>query len=99
MRILNSLTQNLIENLTQLLKHPGQEALQTLEVCAPVLIDELQQIKERAVDRRDIGPQIQAALDEWLQQHPLPEKAQEALIEALRRQSLIPPVPPSGTEK
>ena len=66
---------------------------------APVLIDELQQIKERAVDRRDIGPQIQAALDEWLQQHPLPEKAQEALIEALRRQSLIPSVPPSGPEQ
>ncbi|MNP82889.1 hypothetical protein D3C76_1816690 [compost metagenome] len=64
-----------------------------------MLIDELQQIKERAVDRRDIGPQIQAALDEWLQQHPLPEKAQEDLIEALRRQSLIPQVTPAGPEQ
>lgn len=37
MRTLNSLTQNLIESLTQLLEQPGEDALQTLEVCAPSL--------------------------------------------------------------
>ena len=99
MRALNSLTQNLIENLTQLLKQPGQDALQTLAVCAPALIEQLQQIQERAVDRRDIGPQIKAALDEWLQQHPQPDTAEAALMEALCRQALIPFPAVPGTLK
>nr|QIU79937.1 integrating conjugative element [Pseudomonas aeruginosa] len=57
MRALNSLTQNLIDNLTQILQNPEEDALQTLRICAPVLIEELQQIQLRAVDRRDIVPQ------------------------------------------
>ncbi len=90
MRVMNHLTQSLIESLTQLLKNPGQDTLQSLEICAPVLIDELQQIKENALDRRDLMPLIQTALDEWLQQHPQPEGAVEDLINALRRQALAP---------
>ena len=41
MRTLNTLTQNLIESLTQLLQQPSEDALHTLEVCAPVLIEQL----------------------------------------------------------
>lgn len=40
MRALNSLTQNLIDNLTQILQNPEEDALQTLRICAPVLIEE-----------------------------------------------------------
>ncbi|MBK3447569.1 hypothetical protein [Pseudomonas haemolytica] len=89
MRTLNSLTQNLIESLTQLLEQPGEDALQTLEVCAPVLIEELQQVLLRAVDRRDIESQLQAVLANWLRQHPQPESAESALLEALRKQALL----------
>lgn len=73
MRVMNTLTQNIIDNLTQLLKDPGHDTLQSLSVCAPVLIDELQQIKNNALDRRDIIPLVQSVLDEWLKQHPQPE--------------------------
>ncbi|MBL1308518.1 MAG: hypothetical protein COB06_014920 [Pseudomonas sp.] len=89
MRTLNSLTQNLIESLTQLLEQPGEDALQALEVCAPVLIEELQQVLIRAVDRRDIESQLQTVLANWLRQHPQPENAESALLEALRKQALL----------
>lgn len=89
MRTLNSLAQNLIESLPQLLEQPGEDALQTLEVCAPVLIEELQQVLIRAVDRRDIEQQLQTALANWLRQHPQPESAEHALLEALRNQALL----------
>ncbi|HBO3119431.1 TPA: hypothetical protein L4R02_003727 [Pseudomonas aeruginosa] len=85
MRALNSLTQNLIDNLTQILQNPEEDALRTLRICAPVLIEELQQIQLRAVDRRDIVPQIKQLLDEWLQQHPQPDVARKELIGALDR--------------
>lgn len=88
MRALNSLTQNLIDNLTQILQNPEEDALQTLRICAPVLIG-LQQIQLRAVDRRDIVPQIKQLLDEWLQQHPQPDTAQQALIEAVDRAEIL----------
>ncbi|AMB86012.1 hypothetical protein AWM79_12165 [Pseudomonas agarici] len=89
MRTLNTLTQNLIESLTQLLQRPGKDALQTLEVCAPVLIEQLQQVLMRAVDRRDIESQLRIVLDDWLCQHPQPEQAENALLEALRKQTLL----------
>lgn len=82
---MNTLTQNIIDSLTQLLKDPGHDTLQSLSVCAPVLIDELQQIKNNALDRRDIIPQIQVVLDEWLKQHPQPEGAIQDLQAALQR--------------
>lgn len=89
MRTLNTLTQNLIESLTQLLQQPGEDALQTLEVCAPVLIEQLQQVLVRAVDRRDIESQLQVVLSDWLRQHPQPVGAENALLEALRKHSLL----------
>ncbi|MDZ5738042.1 hypothetical protein [Pseudomonas asiatica] len=85
MRVMNTLTQSIIDNLTQLLKDPGHDTLQSLSVCAPVLIDELQQIKNNAVDRRDIMPLIQAVLNEWLKQHPQPEGAIQDLQAALQQ--------------
>ncbi|VXC23021.1 conserved hypothetical protein [Pseudomonas sp. 8Z] len=91
MRALNNLTQNLIESLTQLLQKPGEDALQALEVCAPVLIEQLQLIQVRAVDRRDIDAQLQQALGDWLRQHPQPEAAQKDLLDNLRKQALISP--------
>lgn len=89
MRTLNALTQNLIERLTQLLQQPDEDALQTLEVCAPVLIEQLQQVLVRAVDRRDIESQLQKVIANWLWQHPQPESAERSLLEALRKQALL----------
>lgn len=89
MRVLNTLTQNLIESLTQLLKSPGEDALQALEVSAPVLIEELQQIKSNALDRREVMPRIQSALNEWLQRYPQQEDALKDLLAALARQKLL----------
>ncbi|MDF5958737.1 hypothetical protein P4052_06260 [Pseudomonas aeruginosa] len=67
MRALNSLTQNLIDNLTQILQNPEEDALQTLRICAPVLIGELQQIQLRGGRSPSfIVPQIKQLLDEWL---------------------------------
>ncbi|PUA42067.1 hypothetical protein C5U62_29960 [Pseudomonas protegens] len=91
MRTLNPLTRSLIEDLTQLLQCSGEDALKTLRVAAPVLIGELQQILDRAVDRRDIQVQVRQVLEDWLCCHPQPEEAREALIDALRRQALIAP--------
>lgn len=85
MRVMNTLTQNIIDSLTQLLKEPAHDTLQSLSVCAPVLIDELQQIKNNALDRRDIIPLLQSVLDEWLKQHPQPDGAIQDLQAALQR--------------
>jgi len=82
---MNTLTQNIIDSLTQLLRDPGHDTLKSLSVCAPVLIDELQQIKKNALDRRDIMPLIQGVLDEWLKQHPQPDGAIHDLQAALQR--------------
>ena len=89
MRTLNTLTQNLIESLTQLLQQPGEDALHTLEVCAPVLIEQLQEVLNRAVDRRDIQGQLRAVLESWLREHPQASGAQIALFEALSRHGLV----------
>jgi len=43
----------------------------------------------RAVDRRDIESQLHAVLANWLRQHPQPENAENALLEALRKQALL----------
>ena len=88
MRALNSLTQNLIESLTQLLQKPGEDALQTLKVCAPVLIEQLQEVLLRAVDRRDFEVQLRAVLEDWLTKYPQSSAAETALFEGLRRGGL-----------
>ena len=89
MRTLNCLTQNLIESLTQLLQKPGEDALQTLKVCAPVLIEQLQEVLVRAVDRRDFEGQLRAVLEVWLTNYPQSSAAERALFEGLRRGGLV----------
>lgn len=89
MRTLDSLTQSLIESLTQLLQKPEEDALESLKVCAPVLIEQLEQVLVRAVDRRDVELRIRTVLEDWLRLHPQPEAAEQDLIEALRTNVLI----------
>ena len=89
MRTLNNLTQNLIESLTLLLKKPGEDALQTLEVCAPVLVEQLQEVLVRAVDRRDFEGQLRAVLKVWLMKYPQSSAAETALFEGLRSRGLV----------
>ena len=89
MRTLNCLTQNLIESLTLLLQKPGEDALQTLEVCAPVLIEQLQEVLVRAVDRRDCEIQLRAVLEVWLTKYPQSSAADAALFEGLHRGGLV----------
>lgn len=89
MRTLNSLTQNLIESLALLLQQPGEDALQTLEVCAPVLIEQLQEVLVRAVDRRDFEVQLRVVLEVWLGEYPQSSAAETALFEGLCRCGLV----------
>lgn len=89
MRTLDSLTQSLIESLTQLLQKPEKDALESLKVCAPVLIEQLQQVLVRAVDRRDVEVRIRTVLEDWLRLYPQLETAEQDLIEALRTNVLI----------
>ncbi|MDC6381762.1 hypothetical protein BW687_016465 [Pseudomonas graminis] len=84
MRTLDSLTQSLIESLTQLLQQPEEDALESLRVCAPVLIEQLQQVLVRAVDRRDVEVRIQRVIEGWLRLHPQPDAAEQELMKALR---------------
>jgi hypothetical protein len=96
MRTLDSLTQNLIESLTQLLRTPEEEALESLKVCAPVLIEQLEQVLVRAVDRRDVEARLGTVVGNWLKQYPQPEIAEQELIEALRTNALINGVVPTA---
>jgi hypothetical protein len=89
MRTLDSLTQSLIESLTQLLQQPEEDALESLRVCAPVLIEQLQQVLVRAVDRRDVEVRVRTVLEDWLRLHPQLEAAEHDLIEALRTNVLV----------
>jgi hypothetical protein len=84
MRTLDSLTQSLIESLTQLLQQPEEDALESLRVCAPVLIEQLQQVLVRAVDRRDVEVRIRRVIEDWLRLHPQPDAAEQELMKALR---------------
>ena len=67
----------MLNNLTQLLQKPGEDALQTLEVCAPVLIEQLQEVLVRVV------------LEVWLTKYPQSSAAETALFEGLRRGGLV----------
>jgi hypothetical protein len=89
MRTLDSLTQSLIESLTQLLQQPEEDALESLKICAPVLIEQLQQVLVRAVDRRDVEARIRTVVEDWLGMHPQLEGAEHDLIEALRTNVLV----------
>jgi hypothetical protein len=89
MRTLDSLTQSLIESLTQLLQQPEEDALESLKVCAPVLIEQLQQVLVRAVDRRDVEVRMRTVVEDWLRLHPQPETAESDLIGALRTNQFL----------
>jgi len=52
------------------------------------LISNLQAVKSRAVDRREIEVQLDTALKDWLAKHPQPDDAQQALLEVLHRDVL-----------
>lgn len=88
MRAMDQLTQNLIDSLTELLSQPGQDTLTALQICGPVLITNLQAVKTRAVDRREIEDQLTRAVKDWLAKHPQPDEAQHALLEVLHRDVL-----------
>ena len=88
MRAMDRFTQDLIDSLTKLLSQPGQDTLTELQICAPVLITNLQAVKARAVDRREIEAQLDTALKDWLAKHPQPDEAQQALLEVLHRDVL-----------
>ena len=89
MRTLNGLTQNLIESLALLMQKPGEDALQTLEVCAPVLVEQLQEVLVRAVERRDFEVQLRAVLEVWFTKYPQSSAAETALFEGLRSDGLV----------
>ncbi|MBI6855547.1 hypothetical protein YA0002_22550 [Pseudomonas cichorii] len=88
MRAMDALTQSLIDHLTQLLHSPQEDSLATLQICAPVLIENLRIVKDSAVDRREIIPQLRKAVDKWLAQHPQPDTAQQDLLVVLERELL-----------
>lgn len=88
MRAMDRFTQDLIDSLTKLLSEPGQDTLTALQICAPVLITNLQAVKARAVDRREVEAQLDTALKDWLAKHPQPDEAQQALLKALHRDVL-----------
>jgi hypothetical protein len=86
---MDALTQNLIDSLTQILSKESTEvSLVTLQICAPVLIEHLQLVKQSAVDRRDVESQLRKAMDNWLKDHPQPDVARQALLEVLERELL-----------
>lgn len=89
MRTLDTLTQSLIKSLTELLQQPQEDALESLKVSAPVLIEQLQQILVRGVDRWDIDAQLRVVLEGWLREHPQPEEAERELVEGMRVNALI----------
>ncbi|MBB3104439.1 hypothetical protein [Azomonas macrocytogenes] len=73
-RAMDTLTQQLIETLTELLRSHPAAALQSLQVGAPALIDSLEQIKLRAVDRREINALLQLHF-------PQADEAKDALLQ------------------
>lgn len=79
-RVLNCLTQDLITLLCQLLENNPRIALETLTLSAPVLVDQLKQVKSRAVDTRDVGHALQGHLQQWLATHPQTTIAASSLL-------------------
>jgi hypothetical protein len=79
-RAMDTVTQELIDTLTALLrKHPAA-ALQSLQVGAPALIDSLHVVRSFAVDRREISASLVEGLKGWLARYPQPEEASNELL-------------------
>lgn len=79
-RAMDTVTQELIETLTDLLRSHPAAALHSLKVGAPALIDSLEDVKLRAVDRREISTMLRAQIGEWLRVFPQPAIAEQALL-------------------
>ena len=53
-----------------------------------MLVEQLQEVLVRAVDRRDFEGQLRAVLKVWLTKYPQSSAAETALFEGLRRGGL-----------
>lgn len=78
---MDTVTRELIDTLTALLREHPAAALQSLQVGAPALIDSLQVVRAFAVDRREISASLVENLKEWLARHPQPDEASEELLQ------------------
>ena len=54
-----------------------------------MLVEQLQEVLVRAVDRRDFEVQLRAVLEVWLTKHPQSSAAETALFEGLRSDGLV----------
>lgn len=90
-RAMDTVTKELIDSLTDLLKTHPAAALQTFQIGAPVLIDSLNTVRAYAVDRREISALLIEALARWLQRFPQQAEASEALL-TIREELGLPEV-------
>ncbi|WP_223813390.1 hypothetical protein [Pseudomonas caricapapayae] len=93
---MDNVTQELIDTLVDLLKTHPAAALQTLTVGAPALIESLEAVKLRAVDRREVSSNLQLKIAQWLKAFPQSEAAHQALLglpEALDLPAVVLPHP------
>lgn len=79
-RAMDTVTQELIDTLTALLREHPAAALQSLQVGAPALIDSLQIVRSFAVDRREISASLVEKLNDWLARYPQPNDASHELL-------------------
>ena len=54
-----------------------------------MLVEQLQEVLVRAVDRRDFEVQLRAVLEVWLTKYPQSSAAETALFEGLRSDGLV----------
>lgn len=54
-----------------------------------MLVEQLQEVLVRAVDRRDFEVQLRAVLEVWLTKYPQSSAAETALFEGLRSRGLV----------
>jgi len=54
-----------------------------------VLVEQLQEVLVRAVDRRDFEVQLRAVLEVWFTKYPQSSAAETALFEGLLRSGLV----------
>lgn len=90
-RAMDTVTQELIDTLIDLLKKHPAAALQSLQVGAPALIDSLQIVRSFAVDRREMSALLIESLQGWLERHPQGDEASRDLL-ALRAELHLPEI-------
>lgn len=79
-RAMDNTTQELIKALVDLLQSNPAAALQSLTVGAPALIESLEAVRQRAVDRREVSTLLRSQLGAWLEAFPQPAIAKHALL-------------------